>query len=611
MKFFELSRELLCVVGLDGYVKVANPAWRETLGWSTEELSAKPLSDFFHSDDRGRVLAGWKSSFEARFSCKDGSHRWLQWTAAYSPEEKLIQAIARDITAQYYLTTVIEHLPIALFSKDAKDLKFTLWNKTSEKWYGVTKEEAIGKTDYDFFPKEQADFFVSKDRETLASGNTMEIPEEPINTKSNGTRILHTRKIPVKDADGNPLFLLGFSDDITDRKSMEESLKKTQDQLLQSQKLDSIGKLAGGVAHDFNNLLAAILSYGRTLRNELKNDPRSLQRIDAIVVSAERGAELTRQLLGFARQGQYQKKTIELGEVIAEARNVLSRSMDKAIAIHALTEPGLWTIEGDSTQVLQVLINLGVNARDAMPHGGELRIEASNYVPTEQKDLKPGKYIRISVKDNGEGIAKELHHRIFDPFFTTKEVGKGTGLGLSMVYGIMQTHSGAVTLTSEEGKGAEFVLYFPATETPAACKVIDMPRRDPGGSEVDISGQTILVADDEDLLREWVGEFLTDRGATVLFAADGREALEVYRANHERIDAVILDVGMPAVSGIEVYQLMRQLNPGLKAIFSTGYSSRQSELTKLLVGGNAELLEKPFTEESLLRKLAKRPAKAA
>ena len=411
----------------------------------------------------------------------------------------------------------------------------------------------------------------------------------------------------VKDEEGREVGYWGIARDITEKKQTEENLKRSQEQLLQSQKLDSLGQLAGGVAHDFNNLLAAIMGYAGILDGKIKDNPEASEMVGAIVRSAERGAEVTRQLLGFARRGQYQKKRISPNSIIEEARSMLSRSIEKTITIRFEPVPDLWDFEGDSTQIIQVLLNLGVNARDAMAAGGELVFGIKNVTFSESAlevktlGLKPGNYIRVSVKDTGTGMSKDVQSKIFDPFFTTKEQGRGTGLGLSMAYGILQTHHGAIALRSEVGKGTTFHLYLPA-----------LPRRQGGLMEEDarqsnsdlssLRGLCILIADDEEPLRDFCVRLLEARGAQCLTASNGLHAVDTFRKYPGKIDAVIMDIGMPKMNGIKAYQEIRKLSATVKIVFVTGYAENATIATARQ-SGDVDFLEKPFTGNALLDKL--------
>jgi signal transduction histidine kinase/CheY-like chemotaxis protein len=386
---------------------------------------------------------------------------------------------------------------------------------------------------------------------------------------------------------------------------LTQSLDKTQRQLLQSQKMESIGTLAGGIAHDFNNLLAGILAYAGILKKRLSSDPASVRELDIIEQSAERGAELTRQILGFARKGGYEKVKFDVNKTILECRNLLYRTLEKTVTIKADLGKDVSPIIGDPGQVLQTLMNLGVNARDAMPMGGDLMFESQNIEADEHfckahGKLKPGSYVRVSVSDTGSGIPKDAQERIFDPFFTTKEVGKGTGLGLSMVYGIMENHGGLVSVYSEIGHGSQFHLYFPAAVT------AQLPKPEPSARSADrpasaprLQGAMILVVDDEALMRNVAKDILESEGASLFLAANGEEALDFLQTNHSIVNLVVMDVIMPKMDGIKTTRELKKLNPELPVILSSGYAESNSVIQlrqELKVG----FIQKPYKAEALV-----------
>ena len=403
--------------------------------------------------------------------------------------------------------------------------------------------------------------------------------------------------------------LLGIARNITERKQTMDRLRDTQEQLMQSQKLESIGQLAGGISHDFNNLLAVILGSATILKSEFGDNAEISRRLDNIIQSAERGASVTRQLLGFARKGSYTVDQIDAPNLIQEVMGMLSRSIEKTVTLHLKTPESLWQIKGDATQIVQTLMNLSLNARDAMPGGGKIIFTTSNVDVNSQTSgsetgLKPGKYVRIDVRDTGSGIPKEIQSRIFDPFFTTKEMGKGTGLGLSMVYGIMQTHNGLVTLDSEVGQGTTFHLYFPAIKTNSETTDMNAAR---SPSRLEPTGLLkklcILLAEDESPLRAMIQEELEQQGARVLAAENGKKALQLFEEQGDRIDAVLLDVGMPEMSGTEVFRRIRLHNPHMSVILMTGYAD-SAEISQLMQTPGTALLRKPFDMNDLIKLLS-------
>jgi signal transduction histidine kinase/CheY-like chemotaxis protein len=421
--------------------------------------------------------------------------------------------------------------------------------------------------------------------------------------------LAETRDLSVRQAD-----LERFNEQIeqTVRRRTAE-LRQAQEQLLQSQKLEAVGKLASGIAHDFNNMLGGILAYSSMLREDYAKDEHLAEHLRLIEVSAERGADMTGKLLAFARKGNYEHRQIDLAVSFQEAVGLIKPTLDKKISVVTGVDEDVWPVNGDSTQILQTVMNLCMNARDAMPGGGELRLEVRNVtadaeLSRAEKLPGPGRYVRLSVTDTGCGIPPELHEKVFEPFFTTKGVGKGTGLGLSMVYGIMQSHGGQVFLSSAPGEGTAIQLYFPASAEPRSVQPAPaepMQARPTGGAR--LSGLRILVADDEEIMRTAAKAILERQGATVTTAIDGEKAVRIFEADPSRFDAVVLDVIMPGMDGIEAFTRMHALRPKLRFVLISGYaeSARISELRRRHGAG---FIRKPFRSEILIRELDQQEA---
>lgn len=503
-----------------------------------------------------------------------------------------------------FLDTIIENIPTMVFIKDAKDLRFVRLNKLAEKILGFKNEEMIGKNDYDFFPKDQADFFTQKDRDVLKSGKILDIPQEVIETGNNEKLYLHTIKVPILDENGDPQYLMGISENITQRVEAEQQKENLQKQLLQSQKLEAIGMLAGGIAHEFNNLLGGILGHASLLKKQFGDNEKIAKRLDIIMNCAERSAKLTSELLGFSRQGSYEIKNIDVNSLIEEAVAILGSSIHKNIKIYKMLDPNLRFIEADSTQLLQCFLNLGLNARDAMPDGGKLFITTENItldsdINLKNKSLKEGKYVKISFEDTGVGIAKDIQDKIFNPFFTTKEIGQGTGLGLSMIYGVIEKLGGAVSVYSEEGSGAVFNLYLPAYLTTNEIK-LNKEHANSNLSENSIKDLSILVVDDEAWIRELAKDSLESEGAHVICAEDGLEAIKFITNQNLNFDLIILDVMMPNLGGIETYkEIKNKLSEKTKIIFCSGYAENKA-ISDLKNSKNIKFLQKPYTVHNLL-----------
>ncbi|OGJ95244.1 MAG: hypothetical protein A2350_14715 [Candidatus Raymondbacteria bacterium RifOxyB12_full_50_8] len=381
---------------------------------------------------------------------------------------------------------------------------------------------------------------------------------------------------------------------INDRKKTEEERGQLENQLRQSQKMEAIGQLAGGIAHDFNNMLAGISGFGDLLRTKFgKENPIVEKYANSIVSTAGRASDLTSKLLAFSRKGKFELVLLDVHETITEVVKILERTIEKNITITQKFRARPSTLLGDPSQVQNAILNLAVNARDAMPKGGELNIATDvitideRFIAQRAYKINLGKYIRISISDTGMGMNEEVKARLFEPFFTTKAVGKGTGLGLASVYGTAKSHDGFVDVFSEIGKGSTFSVFLPLTES-------QVSRNETLDASIETGTGHILVVDDEDVVREMLSEILKELGYEVSTAANGEEAVVLYREQGVNIDLVILDVIMPKMGGPECLKELRKINPNVKAVISSGYAL-DAQTQELSAEGISGYLQKPFT----------------
>jgi two-component system cell cycle sensor histidine kinase/response regulator CckA len=385
-----------------------------------------------------------------------------------------------------------------------------------------------------------------------------------------------------------------------ERREAEDALRRSEEQLRQSQKMEAIGQLAGGVAHDFNNLLTAIVGYAELMTMRLTSGDPLLRDVGEIRKAADRAAGLTRQLLAFGRKQLLAPKVVDLNAIVTHMENLLRRVIGEDIRLVSRLAPALRPVRVDPGRVEQVILNLAVNARDAMPDGGSLTVETENVEIEHAGDhdgLQPGRYVLLSVTDTGTGMDESVRSRVFEPFFTTKEQGKGTGLGLSTVYGIVRQSGGHVSVESEPGKGACFRVWLPQ-EQAAAGLAGGEPSAEPGRAST--GSETVLVVEDEHTVRELARHVLELHGYRVLDAKDAFDALAVATAHPGRIDLLVTDIVMPGTSGPELAEQLKELRPELSVLFVSGYTSHAAVQGRTLVSGS-DFLQKPFTPADLAR----------
>ncbi|MCU0579964.1 MAG: response regulator, partial [Desulfobacterota bacterium] len=456
---------------------------------------------------------------------------------------------------------------------------------------GHDENEVLGRYFTHFAPPEEHAFLVQVFKEVRNYKKNVENVHWQYFRKDGQRRYFLGSAAPMLGGEGQVTGIIGIARDVTEHKRLEE-------QLLQVQKMESIGNLAGGIAHDFNNLLGGILGYATFIKRKLTSKHPLYTAAVSIEKSAQRAAELTRQLLGFARPGKSEIRPIDCNAVIREIILLLRRTIDRRIIVEADLEAHLPAMEGDEAAIHQSLMNICLNARDAMPQGGHLRLATRKkmIIPDQaarQRGLKGGPYIQITVSDTGTGIHSEVRGQIFDPFFTTKDPGRGTGLGLAIVYGLIQNHGGYIDVQSQVGQGTVFTLLLPALPLPRSRKT-NKPVR-----PAEVRGEeTVLLVDDEALIRDLGADILQDRGYRVLLAGEGREAIRIYKKRGKEISLVVLDVVMPGLGGQETFRKLKALNPQVKVLLSSGYSARGA-VGEILNEGAAGFIQKPYREEEL------------
>jgi PAS domain S-box-containing protein len=584
----------------------------DVIGKEPHEIFAKEMADDYVAADRELIAQQGTQIYEsqvryangemrdvvfhkATFTRPDGSVGGLVGLMVDITERKLAEASVRK--NRQLLQDIIDNSTALIYVKDL-DGRFLLINQGMEELLratvfsgqSLTRESILGRTDYDLFPKEEADAHRDFDQQVLAAGKVLESEETAM--REDGLHTYIAVKAPLRDEQRRPYAICGISTDITERKRLES-------QLYEAQKMEAMGRLAGGIAHDFNNLMTIINGYGDLLRTALEDNPPLREKVEQILRAGEQATSLTRQLLAFTRRQMLQPKLLDLNSVLVDMGDMLRRvvSEDVELVIQHDAEPCL--ILADRGQLQQVILNLLINARDATPQGGRITLSVQNIMVDKRQarlhtGAHPGPYIRLTVSDTGHGMDAEIRERIFEPFFTTKEQGKGTGLGLSTVYGIVKQSGGHIAVESEPGKGAAFYIYFHRSEGALPVQVNQALVSQPSpGSE------TILVVEDQEGLRTLMCEILRRNGYTVLPAENGNQALQLAAQHHQPIELMITDLIMPQMGGREVAAGLPLTHPESKVLYMSGYVE---DLNDLLAPGRA-FIDKPFSPDALLRKV--------
>jgi two-component system, cell cycle sensor histidine kinase and response regulator CckA len=584
---------------LDGTIKSANNALLQMLGYSREEITGHKWTEItppeFRSADEQAVRqireAGVFRGYEKEYIRKDRSRvPVLIGGALFEGEKTEGVAFVLDLSdlrkAQQEimrLARIVETTDDAVISLSVEGDILT-WNRGAEHLYGYKALEIIGQSFFSLFPEDGSKEAKTL-RETVKRGKTLDHFEVTLLTCSGKTKPVSLTVSPMRDSSGKLIGSSTMARDLTAQRHAQEMER----QFRQAQKLESLGRLAGGIAHDFNNILTVIGSYAQIAHSDLPEDSPVRSHTQQIVKATERAAGLTRQMLAFSRKQLLAPKIIDLNHVIEDTVDMVKRLIGEQILVSFEPEQHLWPINADPDQMTQVLLNLCVNARDAMPNGGRLKIETKNIEITlglRRADLSPGHYIVLSVTDNGNGMTREVQDRIFEPFFTTKDVGKGTGLGLATVYGIVKQSGGDIVVGSESGHGSQFELFFPRVDEFMVSGVEPAVDSEHGD-------ETLLVVEDEAALRDCMCHFLKQRGYTVLDAGSGEEADRLAASFEGVIDLLITDVVMPKMNGRQLSAKLTTDRPGLKTVLMSGYTDDVIEPEML--SDTLKFVQKPFS----------------
>ncbi len=619
----EGSPSLVLTMAPDGQLTYINAAGRKLLGWpAATPLAGRHLADSLPPDvqrliqeraiPRALQTGLWQG--EARLLAARGRELPVQASlmAHYGLKGQVeyFSCILRDLSdakqaeaalraSEEYLAITLNSIGDAVISTDLQGLVMRI-NRVAQELTGWPQTEALGRPLNEILvlvhseTREPIDSLVDQVRRAAAPVATA---QPVLLLARDGTeRLIADSAAPIREEVlQQPLGVVIVFRDVTRQQQMET-------QLLQAQKMESIGALAGGVAHDFNNMLGGITSAAELLGMELAGHATAGQYVDLILRTTTRAADLTRKLLAFSRKGKVVAVPLDTHRCIEDALALLERSVDRRITLVRDLQASNATINGDASQIQNIILNLGLNARDAMPEGGTLTISTRNtqldqaYCSTSLFKLQPGLYIQISVRDTGIGMTTEVQRRLFEPFFTTKPTGRGTGLGLAAVYGAVRSHNGAVTVYSEPGDGSVFHLYLPA--------VLNAIPRPVAREDIVLGFGTVLVVDDEEVIRQTASVVLRALGYQVLLATNGREGLEQYRNNQGRINIVLLDMVMPEMNGVACFREIRKLDPRARVIISSGFA-RDADITQLLSEGLSGFIQKPYRRVELSRELGR------
>jgi PAS domain S-box-containing protein len=609
--FMEASPTLKWVKDNEGRYLYVNRAWVEAMGFPRAEALGKTLVELIGTPDAEKIAGNEREVLRSNQPLEitqesnfHGEPRF--WRSIYFPfqnpsGQRFVGGISLDIT-EY--TRVEEELRET--SRRNRDMlanlnligvmldqnaTVTYCNDYLLHLTGRTRQEVLGANWFALFiPAAIADEMRKTFSRLIADAPPAWHYDNEILTRSGKRLLIRWNNSLLRSPAGDVIGTASIGEDITERKSLEQ-------QIARAQRLDSLGSLAGGIAHDLNNLLMPIL-MGVTLLRRFDQDARSLKAIDNIERSVRRGSDLVKQILLFARGGDSSFRKILLGESIREVLAIAATTFPRNIKFEVEVAKNLRPVLGDPTQLSQILLNLSVNARDAMPNGGQISISASNAVDPVlgPKGMTEEPYVVLEVTDTGQGIPQEIIGEIFDPFFTTKEVGKGTGLGLSTVQGITRNHGGFLTVTSAPGAGSTFKIYFPAQLIETGIPASDVALHPPAGH-----GEIVMIVDDDASVRAIAEQTLEAFGYVPLTAEDGARAIEIFAHRHAEIAAVITDMVMPVMDGIALIASLKNIDPGVRIVATTGSPDYQATLAK---AGAGEILSKPFTVDTLLRAVA-------
>ena len=607
----ETTPDMLILKDTNSVYQAVNSSFCKYVGKPMEKVIGKTDYDLFPADeaemyrrDDAKVMKSLKPLIQDEQATLKEGKQWFHVakTPVFDNDKKLIGILCsnRDITtrkkaqealikSEKLYRTLIDNIDMGVALIDTNH-SIVMTNAVYEKQFNKKTNEFVGKKCFQEFEKRDE---VCPHCPGVIAMNTGQAAEvETADVRDDGSKFdVRICAFPIFGTNNTVTGFIEIVEDITVKKKLMAQLQKAQ-------KFESIGTLAGGIAHDFNNLLMNIQGNTSLMLMDIDSYHPHYERLKSIEKQIQGGANLTRQLLGYASKGRYEVKPTNLNQIIEETSTTFGRTR-KQITIHRNMAEDLFAIEADQGQIEQILLNLFINASDALPGGGDLYIETNNVTDKDMKSRlyksKAGNYVKLTVRDTGKGMDKITMERIFDPFFTTKEMGRGTGLGLASVYGIIKAHGGYIDVESKMNQGTTFEIYLPST-----TKKVDRVTKD--SEKLIKQSGTVLLVDDEAAVREVCISILEKIGYRVLSAKDGEEVLELYRNNKDEIDIVLLDMIMPNMSGGEIYDRLKEINPEIKVLLSSGYSI-DGEATEILNRGCDGFIQKPFDIKKLSAKI--------
>jgi PAS domain S-box-containing protein len=617
------TKEAMIAIGQDGLITIFNPAAEQMFGQKRETMIGQTL-DMLMPENYRTQHAGFIRSYFSKGEPKGAIGKTMELPAirgdhtVFSMEislatgnygnKRFVIAVARDITArkraeaelresEQNYRSIYNAANDTIFIHDIKSGEILDVNERIQDVYGYTPDEAK-RLNVGAISSGEAPYTQEHALEWIVKAADGKPQLFEWLAKDKHGRLFWVEVNLKKAVIGGRDRLLAVVRDIDARKRNEETQNKLQVQIQQSQRLESIGTLAGGIAHDFNNLLMTIEGSASLMLYDIEPDHPHYDILQNIEKQVRSGAKLTAQLLGYARKGKYELKPVDLNYLVEETLETFGRTK-KEIRIQPNLADDLSIIEADPGQIEQMLLNLCINASDAMPEGGELKIKTENVshkvMKSEVFQPTPGQYVLLAITDSGIGMNQVTQERIFEPFYTTKEMGRGTGLGLASVYGVVKSHGGFIDVESKKGVGTTFRIYLPASEKEVEETPEDLP-------EVTEESGTILLVDDEQMVCAVGTQMLQKFGYTVLQAGSGREAIDLYQENKDDIDLVILDMIMPDLSGGKVYDRMKEINANVTVLLSSGYSI-DGQASEIMERGCDGFIQKPFNMKLLSHKV--------